>query len=74
MTSGIHAEGAGLVAVKEWRVTYRSHDAQGGYWPMPPQLFSDYGEALKEYRRLLRGNNIDVKFEETIVITTQESP
>jgi hypothetical protein len=63
----------------EWRVTWREHDFQGGFWKMPPEIFTDEAEARRFYRRQKAkegehydGATRDVKLEQTVVVAVQK--
>jgi hypothetical protein len=62
----------------EWRVTWREYDFQGGWWPMPPELFDNEADARRFYRRQKAkeghhydGATKDVKLEQMVVVAVQ---
>lgn len=64
----------------EWRVTWRELDFQGGFWPMPPELFDNEDAARRLYRRLKAkedqhydGATKDVKLEQTVVVAVERA-
>lgn len=63
---------------REWRVTWRELDIQGGYWPMKPKIFDNEKEARRFFRDLkaregpgkfFDGATKDVKLSEDVVVS-----